>query len=232
MSSKREKQHLCENMSLVAHEAFKRMRTNAIIALPEGENCKVIGITSAQPGEGKSTSTINLAYSFSELDKKVLLIDADLRRPSIGTKLDLTGKVGFGDLLMSANDLSTAIVQYNTASGKDGFDVIFGKSVDNASELLSSPRFAYLLDVLKKVYDYILIDLPPVDAVIDAVIAGKHTDGMIIIARENETLQKQFDNCVKQLEFANIKILGLVFNGSLEGVKKGYKYKYGYGYGY
>lgn len=222
------KKHICENMNFAVHEAFKKMRTNTIIALHPNNDCKVVGITSAQPGEGKSTCAINLAYTFSELNKKVLLIDADLRRPSIGEKLAMTGEVGFGDLLNDVDEVLSAVVPYMSKTGS--FDVIGSKTVDNASELLSSPRFSALLDVLKKAYDYILIDLPPIDAVIDAVIVGKHTDGMIIIAREHETLQKQFDNCIKQLRFADIKILGLVFNGSLERTKKYYKNGYGYRY--
>ena len=222
------KNHICENMSFAVHEAFKRMRTNTIIALPQNNDCKVVGITSAQPGEGKSTCAINLVYTFSELNKRVLLIDADLRRPSVGEKLALTGEIVFGDLLTTTNEISSAIAPYINNAGNACFDVISSKPVENTSELLSSPRFSALLEALSKAYDYIFIDLPPIGAVIDAVIVGRHTDGMIVISRENETPQKTFDNCIKQLEFAGIKILGLVFNGSLEGTDKKYQHKYAY----
>lgn len=215
-------------MSFASHEAFKRLRTNTLLVLAQNDSCKVVGITSAQPGEGKSTCTINLAYSFSELGKKVLLIDADLHRPSIEEKLVLTGEIGFGDLLTSANEISSAIVPYINNTGDACFDVISSKPAENTSELLSSPRFSALLEALSKVYDFIFIDLPPIDAVIDAVIVGRHTDGIIIVARENETSKKQFDNCIKQLGLAGIKILGLVFNGSLEGADKKYQKRYGY----
>ena len=220
--------HLCENMSFASHEAIKKLRTNLGIVLPQSDGCKVIGITSAQPGEGKSVSSINLAYSFAELGRKILLIDADLHRPTIGEKLAMTGEIGFGDLLTSANEISSAVVPYVSSGGQTGFDVILTKPIENTSELLSSPRFSALLKALSEAYDYIFIDLPPIGAVIDAVIVGKHTDGMIVIARENETLKKQFDNCIKQLEFAGIKIFGLVFNGSMEGADKKYQRRYGY----
>lgn len=226
-SAVNESKHLCENMSFSAHEAYKRLRTNTILALPQKDK-NIIGITSAQPREGKSTSTINLAYSFAELGKKVLLIDADLHRPSVGEKLNLTWKFGLSSLLTDSNDISSAILHYKPGLNQVSFDIICDKTVENTSEILSSPRFPSLLRALINVYDYILIDLPPIDAVIDAVIVGKHTDGMIVIAKENETPKKQFDNCIRQLEFAGIKILGVVFNGSFEGVGKKYQYRYQY----
>lgn len=220
------KKHLCENMSFVVREAFKKIRTNTIFALPQNNDCKVIGVTSAQPGEGKSTNAINLAYSFSELGKKVLLMDADMRRPSISEKLDLDFSVGLGDLLTDADEVKAAIIPYGKETDEVSFDIICGSVVNNQSELLSSPRFSLLLKTLTKVYDYIIIDLPPVDAVIDAVIVGKHTDGVIVVARENETSKKLFDYCIKQLEFPGVKILGLIFNASIDGVGEKYQYKY------
>jgi len=221
-----EKKHLGENMSFVAHEAYKKTRTNTIIALPQNSNCKVIGITSAQPGEGKSTSSINLAYTFSELGKKVLLIDADLHLPAIAEKLNLNHEFGFAELLTVTKDISSVIQKYTDSTGKECFDIITGGVVDNASELLSSTRLSHLLETLSNAYDYIFIDLPPIDAVIDAVNIGKYADGMIVVARENKTLLDSFDNCINQLEFADIRILGIIVNGSHESTKKKYKYNY------
>lgn len=221
-----EKKHLCENMSFIAHEAFKKMRTNTIIALPQNNNCKVIGITSAQPGEGKTTSSINLAYTFSELGKKVLLVDADLHLPTVADKLLLNKDQGFVELLTVTKDVASVRQIYNDSNSKACFDVIAGGVTENSSELLSSSRLSHLMEALSKAYDYIFIDLPPIGAVIDAVILGKYTDGMIVVARENRTMLDSFDNCINQLEFADIRILGIVVNGSADGTTKKYSYNY------
>ena len=221
--------YLCGNMTFAAREAIKKLRTNTMIALPDSEGCKIIGITSTQPGEGKSSTITNLAYSFAGIGNKVLLLDADLRRPSIAEKLTLQTSVGLGALLTDNNNISEAIQHYADSDGKNGFDVICGSGYhEDASELLLSKRFSALLERLKEAYDYILVDIPPVDAVIDAVAVGKHTDGMIVVIRENKIPKKQFDRCISQLEYAGIKVLGIVINGSVEGTgKKPYDtYKY------
>lgn len=216
---------ICDKMSYVAHEVYKKMRTNTMLALPQNDKCKVVGITSSQPGEGKSTTAINLAYSFAELGNKVLLVDSDLRRPSVAEKLSLEAGIGLGELLTNSSDVSAAIRHYQSESGAVSFDVIGGNGFyENASELLSSRRFASLIDTLTKAYEYVLFDLPPIEAVIDAVIVGKHTDGMILVIRENKIPRKQFGKCISQLDFASVKILGVVVNGSYEGTGKKYKY--------
>lgn len=221
--------YLCENMTFAAREAIKKLRMNTMIAMPDNNSCKVIGITSTQPGEGKSSTIINLAYSFSEMGNKVLLLDADLRRPSVAEKLALGTDIGLAALLTDSNNVSAAIQHYTNSSGKGGFDVICGgEYCENASELLLSKRFTALLGTLKEAYEYILIDLPPVDAVIDAVAVGKHTDGMIVVVRENRIPKKQFDRCVSQLEYANIKVIGVAINGSSEGTGKKPYNSYGY----
>jgi len=220
---------LCENLSFVSKEAYKKLRTNTLLALEKRKDGSIIGVTSAQPSEGKSLTAINLAYTFSELDKKVLLIDCDLRRPSVGEKLNIPLFPGFSDLLTDVNDLSSVINHYEDNTGKMCFDVIpGGESHENPSEMFLSARFERLLEALRTAYDYILIDLPPLGAVIDAVEVGKCTDGMIVVVRENNSPLRAFTSCIHELEFAHINILGVVMNGSLEGVGKKYQYKYKY----
>lgn len=225
------KQFLCENLSFAAKEAYKKLRTNTLLVLPNDDACKVIGITSAQPSEGKSLTAINIAYTFSELGKRVLLVDADLRRPSINVKLGKTQSPGFSNLLTDTNAVGSVIQKYVSSDGVEHFDIIAGgNEPENPSELLSSARLKMLIEALRKVYDYVLLDLPPVGAVIDAVAVGKQTDGMIVVLRENNCPKKAFTSCVSQLEFAKINILGFVMNGSLEGVGKKYQYSGSYYY--
>lgn len=218
---------LCENLSYAAKEAFKRLRANILLALPEEtEGGTIIGVTSAQPAEGKSTISINTAFTFAELGKKVLVIDADLRRPSLHTKLGIAQAPGLSNLLSDSNSISAAIKTYKSKTDDTSFDIITnGSIVPNPSEILTSDRMGKLLRVLSGAYDYIFLDLPPVGAVIDAVSVGKYTDGMIVAIRENHCPAPTFDDCVEQLRFAGIKILGFVVNGAVEGAGKKYQYQ-------
>ncbi len=216
---------LCDNLSFAAKEAYKKLRTNTLLLLGDNDGCKVIGVTSAQPSEGKSLTSVNLAFSLSELDKKVLLIDGDMRRPSIAAKLNKRLAPGLSNLLAEQEISGSPIQKYLDSDGKKRFDVLCSGSVpENPSELLSSSVFKSLLRAIRKKYDYVVIDLPPVGAVIDATEVGKLADGMLVILRENTCSRSMLSSCVKQLELAKIKILGFVMNGSLEGSGKEYQY--------
>lgn len=215
----------CENLTFAAKEAFKRLRTNIIMSFPQEKKCCTIGVTSAQPSEGKSTVSLNLAYSLAELGDKVLLIDADMRRSSIHKKLGIELTPGLSNLMEDTNSISTVVKKYQSSTDDTWFDIITGGSTPlNPSELLNSKRMEQLLKALKSVYDYIVIDLPPVGAVIDAVAVSKQTDGMLVVIRENNCPRRVLTDCVDQLKFANINILGFVMNGALEGAGKRYQY--------
>ena len=197
-----------------------------MIALPEEEGkCHVIGITSAQPCEGKSLTALNTSYSIAEGGKRVLLIDADMRRPSIHQKVDIALAPGLRNLLTDTNSVGAVVQKYPGSTGKMKFDIIPGGDIPtNPSELLNSTRMTRLLQVLTAVYDYIIIDLPPVGAVIDAVSVSKSTDGMIVVIREQNCPQNVLADCVEQLKYAKVNILGFVINGALEGAGKKYQY--------
>lgn len=221
----------CESLSFAAKEAFKRLRTNVLISFQHNKSCYVIGITSAQPSEGKSTVALNLAYSIAELDKKVLLIDADLRRPSLHIKTGVVQSPGLSNLLLDINSVSVGMRKYTSSDGTVSLSIIPGGDIpQNPSELLNSLRAEKLIKALTTSYDYIIIDLPPVGAVTDAVAVSRYTDGMIVVLRENSCPQNVFRECVDQLRYANAKILGFVMNGTLEGAGKKYQYNNYYYY--
>lgn len=236
-SSHRMKGLYCDEMTYGARESFKRLRTNISIAF-EGEDtaCKVIGITSAQVNEGKSTASVNLAYTLAEAGKRVLLIDCDLRRPSIHVKMSIPQNPGLADLLTNATQVGPSVYSYTSPKGVK-FEIIpAGQPPQNPSELLSSQRFAEVVRMLKNACDYIILDLPPVGAVIDAVAVSRTTDGMIVVIRENKCPRYVLDDCMDQLKYAKARILGFVMNGISEGGAKRYKYngrgsQYSYGYG-
>ena len=144
--AKRSKEPVCEHLSFAAKEAFKRLRTNLVMSFPEDDpSCKMVGITSAQPNDGKSTVAISLAYSLAELDKKVLLVDADLRRSSIHTKAGVEKTPGLSELIAGGNAVSASLRKYKSKSGTS-FDILpSGESPQNPSEMLNSSRMSLLL---------------------------------------------------------------------------------------
>ena len=242
-SSRRKKQQglLCDELSFAAAESYKLLRTNLLFALPEQE-CRIIGVTSSIRGEGKSTTSVNLAYTLAQTGKRVLLIDGDMRLPTIAQKLEMTSTPGLSNLLAG---LSAERNCLRKSSYFDNWYILpAGDIPPNPSELLGSERMHALLDRYKDVFDYILLDLPPVNIVVDALVITKWTDGIIVVVRENYTSRRALDACMYQVEKLGAKMLGFVMTdanvsaSSYKNYGKYGKYKsyggydYGYGYGY
>lgn len=218
---------VCEYMTYSGREAFKRLRTNTLIALNDGteKKCRVIGITSAQPSEGKSTVSVNLAYSIAELGVSVLLIDGDMRRPTVHSAVDIPAAPGLSEVLNGEEALNKTIVTYKSSTNGTKFHVIpSGENPNNPTELLNSDRFRQLMEAVRNTFDYVIVDLPPVGAVIDAVNAANLTDGMIVVLREDRCPRHVLADCVDQLRYAKANILGFVMNGCMEGSGKRYQY--------
>ena len=226
---------ICEYMTYSGREAFKRLRTNTVIALGDDKEkpCRVIGVTSAQPSEGKSTVSINLAYSLAELGKPVLLIDGDMRRPSIHNAVGEPVSPGLSDVLTGKVNLKDAMERYKSSVNEVYFDMVLsGEYPENPSELLNSSRFKKFVEVVSTAYEYIIIDLPPVNAVVDAVSVSRLADGLIVVIRENHCPRYVLDSCMEQLQYAKANILGFVMNGCVEGAGKHYSYSQHYNYQY
>ena len=224
---------LCEHMPYSSREAFKKLRTNMLISLGEtSENSKnIIGITSAQPSEGKSTVAINLAYSMAELGKSVILLDCDLRRPSIHANMGIKQTPGLTEVMNGAVNLINAVIRYKSSNSSTSFDLIVsGELPDNPSEILGSKDFLQLLKAASDAYDVVILDLPPVNAVIDAAVVAKLTDGLVLVIRENHCPRFVLEDCMEQLKYAKANILGFVMNGSANGAGKRYKYGKAYRY--
>lgn len=229
---------LTPDSDFFVREAYKALRTNVSFALTGDNKSKVVVITSALQSEGKSMTAVNLAISYAMTDCKVLIIDCDLRRPKLARLLHLGNKVGMSNLLMDPGLLDQAILHTDMS----GLDVILSGSIPpNPSELLGSSRMQTLLEELRKRYDYIFIDSPPVNMVTDAMVVAPNSDGVVFLVRANQSERGPVTRALEQLEYAKIKVLGFVLNGlerenSYYGYgKKHYKryYRYGYGkYGY
>lgn len=220
---------LHKNLEFTATEQYKLIRANLDFTLPEDEKCPIIGVTSSVRGEGKSTTAVNLSYVFAEKGSKVLLIDADLRIPSVAKKLDIESTPGLTDLLRGKGAQISEIKSHLLSNW---FVLPSGDIPPNPSELLGSSRMKNLLEQLRGMFDYIIVDLPPVNLVSDAVSISSLISGMIVVIREEYTEKKELERCFRQLKLSNVNILGCVMNvaksssGSYGRYKKRRYYKY------
>lgn len=208
---------LGKNVSFAASEAYKLLRTKLQFSFAGDENCRVIGLSSALSGEGKSLTAINLAYTLSQLNKKVILIDCDMRRPTLAEKLGILKIPGLSNFLTGQCDLKDLLQECGLNGEEKAFTVVTaGQNPPNPVELLSSTRMEAALIALRKYYDYVILDLPPVGEVTDAMAVAKKTDGMLLVVRQNYCDRIVLADAVRQFEFINSKILGVVMNCTVE----------------
>ncbi len=231
-----QKTMLCDGLSFAAAEAYKLLRTNLQFSMPE-KGCRIFGVTSSVRGEGKSTTSVNLAYTFGQSGKRVLLIDADMRLPSVSSKLSIPGKPGLSNLLAGLSEEKDCL---QVSKYMENWYILpAGDIPPNPSELLGSERMHSLLERYSDLFDVIVIDLPPVTVVTDALVFSPWTDGLIIAVRQNYTERKALNACMYQVNKLNAKFLGFVMTDAAVGEssykrygKYGHSYGYGYGYGY
>lgn len=218
---------LHSNLAFTATEQYKLLRTNLDFTVPEGTKCPVIGITSSMRGEGKSTTAVNLSYVLAEKGSKVLLIDGDLRIPTIAKKMNLPNAPGLTDVLMGKD--SYKMSDFKSQMLDSWYIMPSGDIPPNPSELLGSQRMASALETLREEFDYIVVDLPPVNIVSDALSIAKYITGMVVVIREEHTAKKELEKCFRQLTLSNVKVLGCVMNGAKSGggaYKKYRRYRY------
>ena len=188
---------------IAASEAYKILRTKLEVSFEDSGGCRVIGVTGAVPGKEKRVTAGNLAYALSQKNRKVLLIDCDLRRAASARK-----QPGLSDCLTGKSPLREIIQP--SVSGR-GFQVIAsGQSSVDPMELLSSAAMAKLIECLRQVYDDIILDLPPVGEVGDALTAARVTDGIILEIRQGSCSRDTLQSAVGQLEYMGARILGVV----------------------
>lgn len=209
-------------------EAIKALRTNLIFS---GPDIKAIGLTSFSASEGKSTISFQLAASFAQAGKRVLLIDADLRKSVLASRLRIRGKVdGLSHFLAGQANANELICETDIPN----FYLMFaGTRVPNASELLSNKNLEKLIAALKDIFDYIIVDTPPIGQVIDCAVIAPKLDGVLMVVDTTHNSYKLERRIKQQLEMAGAKILGAVLNRVDLQDKNGYYGKaYGYGYSY
>lgn len=202
---------LHKKLDFAATEAYKLLRTNVMFTLPDDDGCHVIGVTSTVRNEGKSTTAINLSYTLAETGKRVLLIDADLRLPTIAKKMELPMAKGLSNVLIGELEAQDAVVAAH--ADQPSWKVLqSGDIPPNPTEMLGSAKMKNLIAALREGYDYIILDLPPVNIVSDALVISPVLDGMLVVIREDYSTRRALNSCMKQLSLSSVKVLGFVFN--------------------
>ena len=192
-----------------AAEAYRNLRMNLMFMSTEDEPIRSILFTSPGPGEGKSTSTVNFAVMLAQQGQRVLLIDADLRRPSIHRALDLLREPGLTNLLVGDASVREAV----RPSVLPNLDVLpSGPFPPNPSELLNSKAMKRLLEEFEGRYGQVIVDSPPMLAVTDSAVLAQHTDGVVLVLRSGETEQRAAERSVEQLRRLNVRVFGAVLN--------------------
>ena len=201
-----------KGLSFGAAEAYKLLRANLAFSLPDNGKSKVIGVTSSLRGEAKTTTAVNLAYTLAETGKKVLLIEGDMRLPVLAKRLRVMKTPGLSDLLAGHSNGNDVL--QNSGLLNNLKVITAGTVPPNPAELLDSNPMQVTLQTMRDYFDVVIVDLPPVTAVSDALTVSKYLDGMIVVVRQNYCDKKSLAETVRQLRFSQAKILGFVVSDS------------------
>ena len=210
-------------------EAYNSIRTNLLFT-QQGEKCPIFVVTSPTANNGKTINSANLAINFAQMGKKTLVIDADMRNPSLHKLFSLSSRNGLSEILAGLTDNITV-----TKTDIENLSVLTsGKIPPNPTELLSSPRMDKFLDFVKEHYDCVFIDTPPVNIVTDATVFSQKATGYVIIVKTDTTNVPELKTTVSTLQGINANILGFILNDANSEKKKYYSYyrKYSRNYSY
>ena len=190
-----------------AEEYYNALRTNIQLS---GDNLKVITISSVEPNEGKSTTSTNIALAFARAGYKTLLIDADIRNSIMSGVFKSKERItGLTDYLVGKNDLSQGLCETDVPNL---FVIESGQSSPNPTALLQSKNFDEMMNILRRHYDYIIVDTPPIGLVIDAAIISQKCDASLLVAEAGSVKRKALQKSKEQLEQTGTPFLGVVLN--------------------
>ena len=211
----------------VISESIRMIRTNLNFS-----DLKVINVTSTVPSEGKSEVITNLAVSFAMLDKRVLIVDCDLRKPKVHRNFGLIRNQGVSDVVLSKGNLDYRQVVQTYTQNRVSIDVLTaGSKISNPSELINSVHFSNLIKKLKNDYDLVLIDCPPISNMTDGVLVSKLADGTVYVIESDKTDYQVISDCIEELKNNKVFILGAILTKvDVKKEKKLYGYKYDYYY--
>lgn len=216
----------------LSYEAIKSLRTNLMFDMPVvgkvGNRAKVILITGESPGVGKSFVSANLSEVLAQLDKKILIIDADMRLGQLHKMFNVSQDKGLSDYLVQGISLLDII--HPTAMEHIDF-MPTGHYPANPASLLSGNEFGNMMTNLNKHYDYIIVDSPPILAASDAIIMSQYADKVLMVTRYDKSIEGQVVYAIKQMNKSNIQVDGIILNDVQQGLMSKYSYNYSYAYG-
>lgn len=223
------KKILTQDSPFIVKEAYSSIRTNLLFT-QRGEKCPIFVVTSPTANNGKTLNSINLAVSFAQMGKKTLLIDSDMRNPTVHRMFSIPSQNGLSEILAGLTDNITV-----SKTDIENLSVLTaGKIPPNPAELLASERMDKLLEFVKEHYDCVFIDTPPINIVTDATVFAEKTTGYVIVIKANTSDSNDVKTAVASLQHINGNILGFVLNDILPNNRKNYSYykKYNYKYDY
>lgn len=200
-------------------EQFRTIRTNILYSSVENQTQSII-VTSAGPSEGKSTTSANLAVAFAQSGMKTVLVDADLRRPTVHRSFFMENTKGLSSLLSIRRMSLGEVIQPSDVRNLDL--ITSGPISPNPSELLASSRMRKVLHILKQEYDVIIFDVPPVGTVTDAQLIASQVDGTLLVVREYQTEKSGLERAVKLLDQVDANIIGAIYTGEITEQNYGY----------
>ncbi|MEN9433405.1 MAG: hypothetical protein RLZZ422_994, partial [Pseudomonadota bacterium] len=208
-------------------EAFRSLKTNLMFSTSTGAPY-TLSITSSMPSEAKSSTCTNLAAVFAQAGKRILVVDCDLRKPTLHKRLSLDNSVGLSTYLTHQADIDQAV---QATPMKGVFAITAGPISPNPVELLSSTRMDELLSLAPKEYDMIIMDSPPVMGLADALIIANHADATILVAAHAQSKKRPLEDAYQRLRQANANVIGVIMTKMKSGSSYGYNYDYYYSYG-
>ena len=202
-------------------EQYRTVRTNLQFAVAGDQPLRSMTVVSSGPGEGKSTSAANLAVVFAQAGRKVLLVDADMRKATVHKTFGLSNEMGLSNLV-SGQQAASSVIQ---ATDVNNLSIITsGPTPPNPAELLNSRRMNILMEELYQTFDLIIFDLPPVMTVADGLIMASKTDGTVLVIREGVTRKDSVLEAKSRLLQAKARILGVIYNGAEQVNESSYYY--------
>lgn len=217
---------LGEALDFATSEAYNMLRTNLSFAFPGKTDGRVVGITSAAPQAGKSYTAINLCYALAKDGHRTVLVSADMRKPTIERKLGLTLSPGLSEILAGNLPAEREHPLIRPCLHENLSVITAGELPPNPSELIGSAQMVSLVEALKKKFEYVVLDLPPVTSVIDPVAVSPCIDGMIVVVRHGLSRKALVTSTMNQLRYANVRVIGFVYNGIRAGGLRGSFQKY------
>lgn len=205
----------------ISTEAYKSLRTNIQYSSFDDEY-KTIVVTSSEPGEGKSTISGNLALVLAQGESNVLLIDCDMRKPTLHKKFAISNTSGLSDLLQCKSKMNLEKISYKYNNNLT--IITSGKIPPNPSEMLASKAMSNFLEEMKSKFDYIILDTPPIHAVTDSQILARKVDGVLLVVRANKTKKDLVNNSINSIKNIKANFIGVVLNGVDISDNKYYQY--------